>query len=87
MPPVIVIQGDHGPEEGSASDRMSILNAIYLGGDEVLEGYSTISPVNTFRLVLDDRFDARLPLLEDTSLFSTYTDPYEYREVPFDCSH
>ena len=69
VPPMIVIQGDHGPEEGSASDRMSILNAFYLGGTYVEKSYSTITPVNTFRMLLGDRFEISLPLLADASFF------------------
>jgi len=85
-PPIIVIQGDHGPEEGSATDRMSILNALYLGGSESNASDSKITPVNTFRLVLNDRFDASLPLLEDISYFSIYNDPFNYSEVSNECA-
>jgi len=85
-PPIIVIQGDHGPEEGSATDRMSILNALYLGGVKSDESDSTISPVNTFRLLLNDRFNASLPMLDDVSYFSTYNDPFNYSEVSNECA-
>ncbi|MCI0806896.1 MAG: hypothetical protein J4N68_08725 [Chloroflexi bacterium] len=85
VPPIIVIQGDHGPEEGSSADRMSILNAIYLGGSEPKESYPTITPVNTFRMMLGSRFAASLPLLEDASYFSIYDDPFEYSEVTNEC--
>jgi len=85
IPPIIVIQGDHGPEEGSSSDRMSILNAIYIGGDRVEEIYQTITPVNTFRILFGEQFGADLPLIMDASLFSIYDDPYEYAEITNDC--
>ena len=85
VPPIIVIQGDHGPEEGSSSDRMSILNAIYMGDAQVGEIYSTITPVNTFRMLFGEQFDADLPLIQDASLFSIYDDPYEYAEITNDC--
>lgn len=85
VPPIIVIQGDHGPEEGSSADRMSILNAIYLGGSEPKDSYPTITPVNTFRMLLGSRFAASLPLLEDASYFSIYDDPFEYSEVTNEC--
>ncbi|GMR11349.1 MAG: hypothetical protein BMS9Abin28_2179 [Anaerolineae bacterium] len=85
VPPIIVIQGDHGPEEGSGSDRMSILNAFYLGGAEPKESYPTITPVNTFRMVLGDRFDADLPLIEDASYFSSYNNPFDYSTVTTEC--
>src|SRR5512138_18731 len=48
-PPIIVIQGDHGPTVPSSSRaRMSNLNVYYLpGADKSV--YRTITPVNTFR--------------------------------------
>ena len=86
IPPIVVIQGDHGPEEGSSSDRMSILNAIYLGGAPVDQSYSTMTPVNTFRMIFGEQFGADLPLIKDASLFSIYDDPYQYAEITNDCS-
>ena len=75
-PPVIVIQGDHGfrhciihrgskPEALSPEMQSAILNALYLpeGGQE--DAYPSISPVNTFRLVLNRYFGFSLPLLPD----------------------
>ena len=85
VPPIIVIQGDHGPEEGSSSDRMSILNAIYFGGARAEEIYPTITPVNTFRILFREQFDTDLPLIQDASLFSIYDDPYKYAEITDDC--
>ena len=53
-------------------DRMRILNAYYLpdGGEEVL--YPSISPVNTFRLILNYYFGTSYPLLDDTAYHSGY---------------
>ena len=65
-PPVIIIQGDHGPWLQSGSDQFKILNAYYLPGHNDLL-YPTISPVNTFRLVLNTYLGADYPLLDDTS--------------------
>jgi len=83
QPPVIILQGDHGPPVGgpSAADRMSIFNAYYLPGDSALFPYASITPVNTFRLVLAKYFDARLPLLDDVALYSSYKAPYEFHPV------
>ncbi|MFQ5944100.1 MAG: sulfatase-like hydrolase/transferase [Anaerolineales bacterium] len=84
VPPIIIVQGDHGPGHGSSTDRMSILNAIRLpGGGEPFS--SSISPVNTFRLLFDRVFQADLPLLQDESYFSTYDAPYDFSLVPIDC--
>jgi hypothetical protein len=73
-PPVIVIQGDHGPLTRLAPTpdrKMPILNAYYLPGvdvDKVL--YRSISPVNTFRVILNNYFGQDLPLLEDISYYA-----------------
>ena len=83
--PVIVIQGDHGPEEGSSQDRMRILNAMYLAGHGSDGLYPTITSVNTFRIILNTVFEAGLPLLPDASYFSTYEDPFDYTIVENRC--
>jgi hypothetical protein len=85
-PPIIVIQGDHGPAPFDVNERrMKILNAYYFPDD--LEGlYPTITPVNTFRLIFDKYFGQNYPLLEDRSLYSAYDIPYNYEEVPNDCT-
>jgi hypothetical protein len=85
VPPVIVIQGDHGPEEGSGQDRMRILNAMYLAGHESDGLYPTITSVNTFRVIFNSVFEAGLPLLPDASYFSTYDDPFSYTIVENRC--
>lgn len=46
-------------------ERTSILSAFYLPGDHANLLYSGITPVNTFRVVFDNYFDAKLPLLPD----------------------
>lgn len=62
VPPVIIIQGDHGPwwvPEG----HLGILNAYYLPGVEDSLLYETISPVNTFRIIFNQYFGTNFPLL------------------------
>ncbi len=88
--PIIVLQSDHGPgaflnwesaEKSCLWERTAILNAIYLpeGGAEHL--YSTITPVNTFRVILDAYFGAELELLEDATYYSTSEQPYRFFPV------
>jgi hypothetical protein len=79
--PVIIMQGDHGPEEGSSQDRMRILNVYYLPDQQVENFYPKITPVNSFRLVFNQVFGADLSLLADKSFFSTYNRPYDYSLV------
>jgi hypothetical protein len=85
--PIILLQGDHGPEEGSDQDRMRILNAFYLAGEGYSELYPSISPVNSFRVILNSLFDAKLPLLPDESYYSIYDTPFDFSVVNDDCAH
>jgi len=69
-PPIIIVMGDHG-SNGSPNPKeiVPILNLYYLpnGGERDL--YPTITPVNTFRVILNYYFNADLELLEDISYF------------------
>lgn len=89
-PPVIVIQGDHGPaslvnwDDASSTcytERMSILNAYLLpgGGDKSL--YDEITPVNTFRIIANHYLGTSFPLLEDRCYYSPPKQPYEFLDV------
>lgn len=76
-PPIIIIQGDHGPPteyhlKGDLTDlalreRSSILNAYLLPNCEK-EPYGTISSVNTFRLLFSSCFGEDLKFLEDRTI-------------------
>jgi hypothetical protein len=81
LPPIIIVQGDHGSIIESPARRMSILNAYYLpdGGDQQL--YENISPVNSFRLIFDYYLGADYELLPDISYYSQYDRPYAYTQV------
>jgi hypothetical protein len=87
-PPVIVLIGDHGPRSGmttepTASDLreyMSNLTAVYLPGKNNRGLYPQITPVNLFRIVLNDYFDANLPMLPDKSYYS-YPEQFPLRDV------
>lgn len=89
-PTVIIVQGDHGPgsrlewdapEKTYMKERMSILNAYYFSDHSTQGLYPTITPVNTFRLLLHRYFNANLPLLPDHSYFSTWHQPYRFLDV------
>ena len=84
-PPVIIIQGDHGPGRSSNEGRMKILNAYYLPGAQTQLLYPEITPVNTFRLIFDLYFGAQFELLEDKSYFSVYEEPYQFEEIANEC--
>jgi hypothetical protein len=74
IPPVIILQGDHGPSKWvtSVTGRSYILNMYYFpGAEDVI--YPSISPVNSFRLVFNSLFDANLPLIADQTFFTTHS--------------
>ncbi len=88
--PVIILQADHGPgaylnwqslSETKIDERTNILNAYYW--PEVDEGYlyPSISPVNSFRLLLNAYFGENYELLEDRTYFSPSNRPYRFTEV------
>jgi hypothetical protein len=94
-PPVIILQSDEGPwtseylhgdrENWTAETlriRQRILNAYYLPDDGGAALYPSVSPVNTFRVIFNDYFNAGLPLLEDKAYRSEGSDrPYSFIEV------
>ena len=83
-PPVIIIQGDHGPSHFDEADRIGILNA-YLFPQAHPGFYSTITPVNTFRLVFNTYFETQFDLLKDVTYYSTYPYAYQYQEILNEC--
>jgi hypothetical protein len=89
-PPIIIIMGDHGPgayydtlrlNESCLAERFSILNAYYFpdGNYELL--YPSITPVNSFRVVLNQYFGADMDLLEDKNYFAGWLSPYQFTDV------
>ncbi len=87
-PPIIIIQADHGPPETNfGPSRLAILNAYYLpeGGDKKL--YSSITPVNTFRLIFDQYFGMNYDFLEDISQISdSKEDLFNFTVIPNNCA-
>jgi len=90
IPPIIILQADHGPgsmldrEDLNSSyikERIAIFNAYYFpdNGHKLL--YDEITPVNTFRVILNHYFGTDLELLEDKCYFSTKNHPYEFIDV------
>ncbi|MGD0877094.1 MAG: hypothetical protein ABSA01_02970 [Anaerolineales bacterium] len=84
-PLVIVIQTDTGPLFTSGSDQFTILNAYYMNGHNA-QLYPGISPVNTFRVILNSYFGTNLPLLKDQSYFSKAPDIFNFSPVGNPCT-
>jgi hypothetical protein len=80
-PPIIVLQADHGNLDVDG-ERTAILNAYFLPEAEGHKPYPQISPVNTFRLILDNYFGGDYGLLTDQSFYSTYEVPFDFELVP-----
>ena len=74
IPPIIVIHGDHGYMDEKPL-RFLILNALYLP-DAQAELYPEISPVNTYRVILNEYFGLDLPLLKDESIQADIGRPF-----------
>lgn len=91
--PIIIVQSDHGlyyerpNTKEYFNEVMRILNAYYLPptAANLHSGsapYSTITPVNSFRMILNRYFAAQLPLLPDQSFCSPVrTSPYKWSDV------
>jgi hypothetical protein len=87
-PPIIILQADHGSgakldwgsfENTYFPERFSILNAYRFPNADYDALYESITPVNTFRIILDQYFGEAYGLLEDKSFFSLV----EYRPYAF----
>jgi hypothetical protein len=75
-PRIIIIEGDHGFRhrytKGKPSDlekEFMNLNAYYFSDKNYSLLYDSISPVNSFRIVLNKYFNTDLPLLKDSTIF------------------
>lgn len=84
---VVIIQSDHGPdseldwenyEKTNKKERLAILNAVYYSESSIKGLNKHSSPVNTFRAVLNEVFNANLDLLENRTYFSLWSDRYRF---------
>lgn len=87
-PPVIILQADHGPrlnldwhDAGRTDMReaFSILNAYYFMGQDAPALYPSITPVNTFRVLLNQLFGGSYGLLPDESYYTDSFRPYAFQ--------
>lgn len=72
-PLVLILEGDHGNRYGESSraireKQFMNLNTYYFSDKDYSLLYDSISPVNSFRVVLNKYFDAGLPLLKDSTI-------------------
>lgn len=88
--PIIIIQGDHGlktkiedynnPSDKVLRERFSILNAYHLPNQNE-SVYQNITPVNSFRIVINELFNEENELLSDSSYWLNSGPPSNLKEV------
>ena len=62
-------------------ERLGNLNAVYFPNLDYNHMYETITPVNTFRIILNEYFDDEYELLQDKNFWSHSDKPYQYIDV------
>ena len=81
---VIIVQSDHGertginweePTNDMIRQGLNNLNAIYLSNPSNDAIYEGITPVNSFRVVFNEYFDAEFELLEDRYFWMNSSEP------------
>jgi hypothetical protein len=89
-PPIIIIQGDHGPsifidynsaDNSCLYERYSILNAYYLPGVDPDSVPVDLAPVNSFRFIFNTYFQTNLEILPNRQYFATSANLYQFTDV------
>ncbi len=90
-PPVIILQGDHGPglllmlhgdnKNTCLWERASILNAYYFPQGQTDLLYPSISPINSFRTIFNTYFGTSFEMQGDKTYFSLFEVPYNFSEI------
>jgi len=85
--PIIIIQGDHGSKKGWEPESLAKTNlrevyrnlsAYYVPPQIEKQLYPSITPVNSFRVILDTMFSDNMPKLPDKSYFSKISTPLKF---------
>jgi hypothetical protein len=90
VPPIIILQSDHGPcsflshdgmQDTYLQERMTVLSAYFMpGGDNGLL-HEDISPVNAFRVLFNRYFGTSMLMLPDKSYYATGAALYRHTDV------
>jgi len=90
-PPIIILQADHGPRRVTDSssfdnkcqnERFAIFAAYYLPDLPENSIPNEITPVNLFRIILNEYFSTGLPILENHSYTTiNTTSPFQLKDV------
>lgn len=93
---IIIIQADHGPrsmtdwssiENSNIEEGTAILNAYYFPDQNYSNLYPDVTPVNTFRIILDQYFGTNLKTIKDSTYFSNSTDTNDLIDVSEEIDH
>ena len=88
--PVIILQADHGPgsmldwesaERSNLTERLAIFSAFLVPDDQRGLFYDSMTPVNTFRVLLNAYFGTDFQLLDDRSYYAAWQYPYAFVQV------
>jgi hypothetical protein len=85
VPPIIIVQGDHGPNGSLPETLLPILNAYYFPSGGNAELYDHISPVNSFPTLFNYYFGQEFALHDDTSFYARGTNLAEAEQIGNDC--
>jgi len=94
-PPIIILQSDHGPastfgsrenwaenySEEAVRERGSILYAVFLPDGNYQDFSETMTPVNTYRILLNKYFGEKNEILPDKTFYTSYDEIYGFYEV------
>ena len=61
--------------------RLSILNVYYVPEISENQFYENITPVNSFRIIFNEYFNANYKILEDQNYWSTGNTPFDLHNV------
>ena len=93
MQPIILLQSDHGPdmgldwenpEESALLTRVGILNAYYLPKDCQDDLHPAITPVNSFRVILNCLSGPSFEMLPDISYYNPHVRSKPWDNRPFE---
>ena len=73
QPPILLLLGDHGFRNIESNSEKKYLfmnlNAVYLPSKKYTQFYNGMTNVNEFRILLNEQFEQKIPLLKDSVIY------------------
>ena len=91
--PIIILQGDHGPGSGlhweslaatNVRERFAMLNSYYFPDGDYSMLYKTITPINSYRAILNKILGTHDKYADDRSYYSGWLAPLDFAEVTYE---